>query len=105
MTIEIRTEPLSQEVNRQYSTGHEIATHVAAAVHQEKQPADGVSQTGVKVEDTQSQSQNDGAQRDYYSVFTGVQKRAIIISGSVLTLVSFMGSTMYYPALNQACSQ
>ena len=105
MTIEIRTEPLSQEVNGHHGTGHEIATHVAAAVHQGKQPADGVSQTGVKVEDAQSQPQNDGAQRDHYSVFTGAQKRAIIISGSVLTLVSFMGSTMYYPALNQACSQ
>ena len=105
MTTEIRTEPLPQKVNGHHGTGHAIATHVAAAVHQGKQPADGVSQTGIKVEDAQSQSQNDGAQRDHYSVFTVGQKRAIIISGSVLTLASLMGSTMYYPALNQACSQ
>ena len=36
-----------------------------------------------------------------YSLFSNNQKRLIIVSGSFLTLVSYMGSTMYYPALNQ----
>lgn len=48
-----------------------------------------------------SQARKDTAQSGRYSVFTTPQKRAIIVSASVLTLVSYMGSTMYYPALNQ----
>lgn len=39
---------------------------------------------------------------DPYSVFSTGQKRAIILSGSVIGLATYMGSTIYYPALNQA---
>lgn len=39
---------------------------------------------------------------DPYSVFSTGQKRAIILSGSVIGLVTYIGSTIYYPALNQA---
>ncbi|KAJ4145919.1 hypothetical protein LMH87_004750 [Akanthomyces muscarius] len=36
-----------------------------------------------------------------YSVFTGLQKRAIILSASFMGLLSFMGSSIYFPAVNQ----
>ncbi|RAL63908.1 hypothetical protein DID88_003096 [Monilinia fructigena] len=37
----------------------------------------------------------------HYSVFTGLQKRAIILSASFMGLLSFMGSSIYFPAVNQ----
>lgn len=39
----------------------------------------------------------------HYSVFTGLQKRAIILSASFMGLLSFMGSSIYFPAVNQVC--
>lgn len=38
-----------------------------------------------------------------YSVFTGLEKRAIILSASFMGLLSFMGSSIYFPAVNQVC--
>ena len=38
-----------------------------------------------------------------YSVFTGSQKRAIILFASFMGLLSFMGSSIYFPAVNQVC--
>lgn len=37
-----------------------------------------------------------------YSVFTVPQKRAIILSSSSVGLLSYMSSSIYYPAVNQA---
>ena len=46
------------------------------------------------------ESQDDEPSR-YYSVFTESQKRAIILSGSFFGLLSYMSSSIFYPALNQ----
>lgn len=68
---------------------------VVAGVIVESQPVENKEQ--IKV------SEDDSPPPRPYSLFTNNQKRLIIISGSFLTLVSYMGSTMYYPALNQVC--
>lgn len=47
--------------------------------------------------------QADAEQARPYSVFTGLQKRAIILSASFMGLLSFMGSSIYFPAVNQVC--
>lgn len=36
-----------------------------------------------------------------YSAFTVPQKRAIILSGSFIGLLSYMSSSIFYPAVNQ----
>lgn len=36
-----------------------------------------------------------------YSVFTVPQKRAIVLSGSFIGLMSYMSGSIYYPAINQ----
>lgn len=38
-----------------------------------------------------------------FSVFTVAQKRAIVLSGSLIGLLSPMSGTIYYPALNSVC--
>lgn len=39
-----------------------------------------------------------------YSVFTVPQKRAIILSGSFIAMLSYMSSSIFYPAVDQACT-
>ncbi len=46
-------------------------------------------------------SQADVDTARHYSVFTGLQKRAIILSASFMGLLSFMASSIYFPAINQ----
>jgi hypothetical protein len=36
-----------------------------------------------------------------YSVFTGSQKRAIVLSSSIIAMISYMSSSIFYPAVNQ----
>lgn len=50
----------------------------------------------------ESDVRQDTEQTGYYSVFTVPQKRAIILSGSFLGLLSYMSSSIFYPAVNQA---
>jgi hypothetical protein len=39
-----------------------------------------------------------------YSVFTVPQKRAIILSGSFIAMLSYMSSSIFYPAVDQVCT-
>lgn len=40
----------------------------------------------------------------HYSVFTETQKQAIVFSGSFFGLLSYMNSSIFYPAINQVCT-